>query len=243
MECHLALSRNRPGLAGLDDVLGAPDRTRGVEGQDLADDEPVEEHPERSEVLLDARRRERPGELLDVGRDHHGLELAQGEASVLAPLGEAAHGREVGEARVPVPEVGGEELPEAPLRVLGGGEERRRRRVASGRGRARGGLDGDQVGEHGSGNMGRECTPSLVVHKGRYVVSRIGARSVSHRATNPPIRLSQHATVRRATTRFPPFTNRTAGRLRSPPVPTTKRKTEVAHSSTPPSSGFCLHPG
>ena len=28
----------------------------------LADDEPVEEHPERGEVLLDARRRERTGE-------------------------------------------------------------------------------------------------------------------------------------------------------------------------------------
>ena len=46
------------GLAGLDDVLGAPDRARGVEGEDLADDEPVEEHPERREVLLDARGRE-----------------------------------------------------------------------------------------------------------------------------------------------------------------------------------------
>ena len=40
------------GLAGLDDVLRSPDRARGVEGQDLADDEPVEEHPQRREVLL-----------------------------------------------------------------------------------------------------------------------------------------------------------------------------------------------
>ena len=43
------------GLAGLDDVLGFPDRARGVEGQDLADDEPVEEHATRRQVLLDAR--------------------------------------------------------------------------------------------------------------------------------------------------------------------------------------------
>ena len=49
------------GLAGLDDVLGAPDRARGVEGEDLADDKPVEEHPERREMLFDARGREGAG--------------------------------------------------------------------------------------------------------------------------------------------------------------------------------------
>ena len=43
------------GLAGLDDVFGAVHRTRGVEGQDLADDEPVEEHGLRRQVLLVAR--------------------------------------------------------------------------------------------------------------------------------------------------------------------------------------------
>ena len=97
-------------------MLGAPDRARGVEGQDLADDEPVEEHPERREMLLDARGRERPGKLLDVGRDHHRLDLVEGEAPVLTPLSEAPDGCEVGEAGVRVPDVGGEELPEAPLR-------------------------------------------------------------------------------------------------------------------------------
>ena len=82
-------------------------------------------------------------ELLDVGRDHHRLHLVEGNAPALAPLGEPAHGREVGEAGVPVPDVGGEELPEAPLRVLGGGEERRRRRVARGRGGKPGTLGWD----------------------------------------------------------------------------------------------------
>ena len=73
------------------------------------------------------------------------------EASALTPFGEPADGREVGEARVPVPDVGGEEFPEAPLRALGGGEERRCCRVAGGRGRALGAFDWDQVGEHGPG--------------------------------------------------------------------------------------------
>ena len=113
-------------------MSGPPDRARGVEGQDLADDEPVEEHPECREVLFDGRGRQLPRELLDVGRDRHGLDLVEGEVSALAPLGEAPNGREVREARVPVPNVGGEELPEAPLGVLGGGEERGRRRVARG---------------------------------------------------------------------------------------------------------------
>ena len=100
-------------------------------------------------MLLDGRGRERAGELLDVGRDHRGLDLV--EASVLAPPGESADGREVGEAHVLAPDVGGEELPEAPLSAFGGRKERERRRVACSRGKAHGTLDGDQVGEHGSG--------------------------------------------------------------------------------------------
>ena len=123
----------------------------GLKGRTLADDEPVEEHPQRRKVLFDARRRERPGELLDVGRNHHRLELDEGDAPALAPLGEPAHGRKIGEARVPVPDVGGEELPEAALGRFGGGEERRGRRAARGRGGVRRGVGRDEVGEHGSG--------------------------------------------------------------------------------------------
>ena len=63
-----------------------------------------------------------------------------------------------------VPDVGCEELPEAPLGALGGGEERRRRCVTSGWG----GCAGPSAGMR-SGNMDRECTPIVVVHKGRYV--------------------------------------------------------------------------
>ena len=71
--------------------------------------------------------------------------------AALAPFGEPAHGREVGETGVPVPDVGGEGLPEAPLGALRGREERRRRCVARGRGRARGAVSRYEVGEHGRG--------------------------------------------------------------------------------------------
>ncbi len=84
----------------------------GVEGEDLAGHPPVEEHPESREVLLDARRRERAREFLYMGGDDHGLDTIQGDAPALAPCGEPARGREIGETGVRVPDVGGEELPE-----------------------------------------------------------------------------------------------------------------------------------
>ena len=43
------------GLAGLDDVLRAADRMRRIGGDDLAGDQPVEQHADRGEVLLDRR--------------------------------------------------------------------------------------------------------------------------------------------------------------------------------------------
>ena len=139
-------------------------------------------------MLFDARRRERGRELLDIGRDDHRLDLVESEASALAPPGEASDGREVREAGVPVPDVGGEELPEAPLGVLGGREERWRRRVVAREGReARDARAGTR-----SGNMGAECTSIRVVHKGRYVTFMerlVEARSMGAEVglSRPPI--------------------------------------------------------
>ena len=66
---HLVLDEHGR-LAGLDDVLRAPDRCGGVHGHDLADDEPIEEHPQSGEGLLDRGAALAPRELLlDVGRD------------------------------------------------------------------------------------------------------------------------------------------------------------------------------
>ena len=99
---RVSLAERTGVLPALTTCRGPRTELAGVEGQDLADDEPVEEHPERREVLLDGRGRARPGEFLYVGRDHHRLDLGKGEASVLAPLGEAADGREVRVAGVRV---------------------------------------------------------------------------------------------------------------------------------------------
>ena len=42
-------------LAALDDVLRPAHRVGGIDREDLADDEPVEQHADRGEVLLDGR--------------------------------------------------------------------------------------------------------------------------------------------------------------------------------------------
>ena len=60
--------------------------------------------------------------------------LVERDAAAFAPRGETADRGEVGEAGVGVSDVGGEELPEAPLGAHGGGEER-------GRDGDRGGVD------------------------------------------------------------------------------------------------------
>ena len=73
--------------------------------------------------------------------------------SALAPFGESAHGREVGEAGVGVPDVGGEELPEAALGALG------REKSAGVVVRGAGGADRAEVSMGSrSGNMEGECT-------------------------------------------------------------------------------------
>ena len=57
------------GLAALDDVLRPADGARRVHRKNLADDEPVEQHPDCGQVLLDRRRRARGLQFLDVGGD------------------------------------------------------------------------------------------------------------------------------------------------------------------------------
>jgi len=61
----------------------APDGTRGVRRDDLTDNEPIEKHPDRGEVLLDGRWRS--GVLLDVGRYDHRLNAVEFNAAFFAP--------------------------------------------------------------------------------------------------------------------------------------------------------------
>ena len=78
------------------------------------------------QVLLHARRRQLPREFLHVGRDHHRLDLRQGDPVKPAPVGEPPHRDQVGAPRTRVPDVRGEEFPEFPLRLLRAAEQRQR---------------------------------------------------------------------------------------------------------------------
>jgi hypothetical protein len=89
-------------------------------GEDLADDEVVEEHAQRRQVLLDGGDGERRRDLLDVGGEEERLELVKREPPDLAPGEEAAYGRTVGPAGVGVADLGGEELDEPPPCPLAG---------------------------------------------------------------------------------------------------------------------------
>ena len=62
----------------------------GLIVDDVAEDEPVEEHPDGGQVLLDRGGLVRERELLDVGRDVVAPDVLQGEPPVLAPAEEAA---------------------------------------------------------------------------------------------------------------------------------------------------------
>ena len=72
-----------------DDVFRAPHRGRGVHRQDLVDDEPVAEHADRGQVLLD--RLDRSGVRPDVGGNVERRDVAQPETSRLAPPQELPH--------------------------------------------------------------------------------------------------------------------------------------------------------
>ena len=63
------------GLAGLDDVLGAAHRMGRIGRDDLAGDQPVEQHADRGEVLLDRRLLEILGHRLDIGGDMQRLDI------------------------------------------------------------------------------------------------------------------------------------------------------------------------
>ncbi len=98
----------------------------GLVVHDVAGHQPVEEHPDRGQVLFDGRLRVRAAELLDVRRDVHRRHPGQiPQTSLLTPGGEPLDGFEVGAAGVRVADVDGEELPEAQAALGNAPKERR----------------------------------------------------------------------------------------------------------------------
>ena len=99
-----------------------------IGGDDLAGDQPVEQHADGGEVLLDRRLFEILAERLDIGGDVQRLDI--GDLADLVPVapGEEPHGGVViGLPRVLVADGGGEEFQEAARGLVAG---RRRSRAA-----------------------------------------------------------------------------------------------------------------
>jgi len=114
-------------LAALDDVFRAADRGGRVDGEHAAGDQPVEQHADGGEVLLDGRLFEIRPERLDVGGDVQRLDIGQlTNVMPLAPGEEPAARPVIGLAGIPVADGSGEEFQEPPGGVLAGASDRRR---------------------------------------------------------------------------------------------------------------------
>ena len=113
-------------LPRLDDVLRAAHRVGRIGGDDLAGDQPVEQHADGGEVLLDRRLLEILAERLDIGGDVQRLDVGELADLVLVAPGEEPHdGPVIGHARVLVADGGGEEFEEAARGLVAGVGDRR----------------------------------------------------------------------------------------------------------------------
>jgi hypothetical protein len=128
------------GLAALDDVLGPAHRGGGIAGEDAASDEPIEQHADGGEVLLDGRLRHSLLERLYIGGDVERLDIDQRhDAGGFEPGEEVRHGPVIGHPGVLVPDGGGEEFEEAADGgVAGAGDRRRHGEAAAAVARCRG---------------------------------------------------------------------------------------------------------
>ena len=120
-------------LAFFDDMLGPAHRGGRVLLDHLADDQPIEQHADRGQVLLDGRRLIAARQDLDIGRDVVGADRAElADVVLVEPGEEAAHGDGIGRARVRVADVGGEEVDEPQRGALAGGGDHRRHQHRAG---------------------------------------------------------------------------------------------------------------
>ena len=132
-------------LAFSDDVFGAAHGVGRIHLKHMAEHQPVEQHAERGQVLLDCGRRELALELLDECGHVEGLDGGEfPDAAPLALCREAARGIHVRLARVVVVDLGGEEFEDA----LGGFCRRREERCWKKHGGGRGEHEGGRPGHH-----------------------------------------------------------------------------------------------
>jgi hypothetical protein len=113
-------------LALVDDVLGATNRRCRIHWHYLARDQPIEEHSNRGEVLLDGGRCAQM--ILNVGGDVNRTNgFKRKQCPSFAPCKKLGDGFRICGARVAVPDIRGEEFNEPPRRALTGARDRCRK--------------------------------------------------------------------------------------------------------------------
>jgi hypothetical protein len=121
------VGREHGGLAALDDVLGAAHRGGGIAGEDSAGDQPIEQHADGGEVLLDGRLRHSLLERLYIGGDVERLDIDQpDDPGGIEPGEEVRDGAVIGHPGILVADGGGEEFQEAADGGVAGAGDRRR---------------------------------------------------------------------------------------------------------------------
>jgi len=149
----LAVEHRR--LARFDHVLRAAHRRGRIVGQHVADDQPIEQHPHRGELLLHVWRRMGLLARLYICADINRPDRAERAPPCFAPGEELAAGAGVGAAGIRVANVGGEEVDIAPGgRLAGGGDQRRDHGGGVGRRCERPGLGGVEHGRELVGGRG-----------------------------------------------------------------------------------------
>ena len=134
------------GLAGSDNMLRTADRVGRVGSDDLAGDQPVEQHADRGQVLLDRRLRHGVLKVLYIGRHVQRLDIGDAaNAMPVAPAEKIANRTVVSHAGVLVANGGGEELEESARGLVAGiGDDARHHdAVAGGDGQGPGWRYGD----------------------------------------------------------------------------------------------------
>ena len=110
-----------------------------IGGDDLAGDQPVEQHPDGGEVLLDRRLLEILAERLDIGGDVQRLDIGNlADLVVVAPGEEPSCSPVIGHAGVLVADGGGEKLEEAPRGLVARSGDHARHQNAVARGDSQG---------------------------------------------------------------------------------------------------------